>query len=211
MITALLRRLGRTGLLAALVVASTGAAACSLLDTRQPQAETVVGQAPQPSLGVFTPARRSFGEATREFFSIRPVPQQPIPFPHKTHIEKGLTCTDYCHESVTTAPVPGLPSVETCMICHEAIATDSPLIKQITALRDKGQDIPWQRVYGWPATAHVRFNHPPHLQAGIDCATCHGDVKDMTVAQRVVDHTMGFCVDCHRKTNAPNDCMTCHY
>jgi hypothetical protein len=33
----------------------------------------------------------------------------------------------------------------------------------------------------------------------------------MTVAERAVDHTMGFCVNCHRQKNAPNDCMTCHY
>jgi hypothetical protein len=209
--TVLLRRLGRTGLLAAAIAVSAGTAACGLLDTRAPKATTVLGEAPQPSLGVFTPARRSFGEAAREFLSIRPSPRQPIEFPHNIHVEKGLTCTDYCHESVTTAPVPGLPSVETCMICHEAIATDRPRIQQITAIRDSGRDISWQRVYGWPATAHVRFNHPPHLRAEIDCSTCHGDVASMTVATRVVNHTMGFCVDCHRKNNASNDCLTCHY
>jgi hypothetical protein len=27
----------------------------------------------------------------------------------------------------------------------------------------------------------------------------------------VVDHTMGFCVNCHNQSGASNDCLTCHY
>jgi hypothetical protein len=198
-------------LLATAVVATTGLAACGVLDTRPPRSQTAVGIAPGASRDVFTPERSSFAQAARDYFYIRPTAEQPIPFPHHTHIEKGLTCTDYCHEAVTTGPRAGLPSVTTCMICHESIATDRPLIKQITAMRDKGIDLSWQRVYGWPASAHVRFNHAPHIRAKVDCATCHGDVASMTVAQRVVDHTMGFCVNCHREHKAPNDCLTCHY
>lgn len=196
---------------AALVAASTGIAACGLLDTRPPRPDTVVGLAPGASRDVFTPAHSSFGEAVRDYFYIRSEATQPIPFPHHTHIEQGLTCTDYCHEAATMGPRAGLPSVSTCMICHEAIATDRPLIQQITASRDQGLDLPWERVYGWPDSAHVRFNHAPHLRANVECATCHGDVATMTVAERVVAHTMGFCVDCHRENNASNDCLTCHY
>jgi hypothetical protein len=33
----------------------------------------------------------------------------------------------------------------------------------------------------------------------------------MTVAERVVDHTMGFCVNCHEQRGASNDCLICHY
>jgi hypothetical protein len=32
-----------------------------------------------------------------------------------------------------------------------------------------------------------------------------------TVAVRMVDHTMGFCVQCHREKSASVDCVTCHY
>jgi hypothetical protein len=32
------------------------------------------------------------------------------------------------------------------------------------------------------------------------CEECHGDVKEMDVAQQVQPLTMGWCVDCHRKT-----------
>jgi len=160
---------------------------------------------------VFTSAHATFGDAARDFFGVVPRAQQPIPFPHKTHIAKGLTCTDYCHESVTKGPIAGLPSVKTCMICHDAIATDKPLIQQITSIQKSGHDLAWQRVYGYTASAHVRFNHAPHIRARVDCSTCHGNIAQQTVAERNVKLTMGFCVSCHRQKNASNDCLTCHF
>jgi len=57
----------------------------------------------------------------------------------------------------------------------------------------------------------VRFQHAPHIRAKVDCTACHGDVANQTVAERVVDHNMGFCVNCHRQKGASNDCLTCHY
>jgi Cytochrome c7 and related cytochrome c len=161
---------------------------------------------------VYTPAHRTVGGALRAFFGVRPVATQPVPFPHATHITKAeLTCTDYCHESAAKGPIAGLPSVTTCMICHDAIATDRPLIQQVAGYARRKVEIPWQRVYGFPSSAHVRFEHAPHLRATVACATCHGDVAQQTVAERVVDHTMGFCVECHRQTQASNDCLTCHF
>ena len=47
--------------------------------------------------------------------------------------------------------------------------------------------------------------------AKVECATCHGNVAAQTVAQRNVDHTMGFCVNCHNERKAPVDCLTCHF
>jgi Cytochrome c7 and related cytochrome c len=138
--------------------------------------------------------------------------QQAIPFPHKTHVEKAmLKCTEYCHETVTKGPRAGLPSVKTCMICHDAIATDRPLIQKVADYSKRGVDIPWQRVYGFTQEAHVRFDHSPHLRAKVDCTTCHGNIAQQTVAERSVNHSMGFCVDCHRERKASNDCLTCHF
>src|SRR5437868_13675949 len=168
-------------------------------------------QAPPPA-NVFTTAHPTVGSAVRDFFLIRPAAQQPIPFPHKTHVEKAmLKCTETCHESVVKGPAAGIPSVKTCMICHDSIATDRPLIKEVASYAAKGVDIPWQRVYGFTHEAHVRFQHAPHVRANVDCASCHGDLANQTVAERVVDHNMGFCVNCHRQKGASNDCLTCHY
>ena len=160
---------------------------------------------------VFTTAHQTAGDAFRDFFGVRPKVEQPIAFPHNVHVAKGLKCTEYCHASATKGPIAGLPSVETCMICHSAIATDRPLIQKITAIEAQHLDLSWQRVYGYSAQAHVRFNHAPHIRANVDCATCHGDVAKQTVAERVVDHNMGFCVNCHKTKNASNDCLTCHF
>jgi hypothetical protein len=177
---------------------AAGASACSPADP--------------PSSEVFTPAHATVAAAVRDFLGVRVSAEQAIPFPHKTHVEKAmLKCTDYCHETVTKGPRAGLPSVKTCMICHDAIAVDRPLIQKVADYQKRGVDIPWQRVYGFTQEAHVRFDHAPHLRAKVDCANCHGDVAHQTVAQRNVDHTMGFCVDCHRARQASNDCLTCHF
>jgi hypothetical protein len=160
---------------------------------------------------VFTPAHPTVAAAVSDFFGVRRRAEQPFPFPHKIHVANKVGCTEYCHESVVEGPVAGLPSVKTCMICHSQIATERPLIKQIAAYEQKGIDLAWERVYDYSAHAHVRFNHAPHIRAKIDCSTCHGNVAEQTVAQRVVDLNMGFCVNCHKAKNASNDCLTCHY
>jgi hypothetical protein len=168
------------------------------------------GRSAQVSASVYTPAHKTLGDAVRDHFNMRPAARQPIDFPHKTHLAKQAMCTD-CHETVERGPVAGIPSVKTCMICHSQIATDRPLIKEVTSYSEKGVEIPWQRVYGFTQAAHIRFNHAPHIRANVDCKTCHGDLAAMTVAERAVDHTMGFCVNCHRQKSAPNDCLTCHF
>ena len=172
------------------------------------QANTPAVQEPSP---IFTPAHRTVGEAMRHFFMLESEPVQPIPYSHVAHIElAGLTCVD-CHDAVGTGPIAHIPSVALCMDCHDFIATESPAVQMLAAYWERGEEPPWQRVYGWPEEAHVRFNHAPHFRAKIDCSTCHGDVARMTVAEKVVEHTMSFCINCHEKEQASNDCLVCHY
>ena len=150
----------------------------------------------------------------REFFGVRAAAQQPIPFPHKTHIEEGdAQVHGDCHESVEKGPVAGIPSVKTCMICHEPIATDRPLIKQITTTTtEKGIDMPWQRVYGFtPRSARALQPRAAHPRQASTARPATATSRKQTVAERNVDHTMGFCVNCHREKKASNDCLTCHF
>jgi hypothetical protein len=194
------------------VAAATLGVGCGWLDERPaPVTPAAYSAQARSSAPLFTTAHDSFGAAARDYFWVKSTPQQPIEFPHNTHIDKGLACTEYCHESVTKGPEAGLPSVNTCLICHAAIATDKPRIQQITAMQEKGLDLAWQRVYGYTHSAHVRFNHAPHIRANVECSTCHGDIAHQTVAQRNVNLDMGFCVNCHREKQAPNDCLTCHF
>ena len=159
-----------TGAAALAVVLTAFATVTSVACGTKPPGPPEVSSPPGSPGAVFTPARATFGAAARDFFNIRPAAHQPLPFPHKTHIEKKAECVD-CHESVEKGPIAGIPSVKTCMICHSQIATDKPLIKQVTSYSDKGIEIPWQRVYGFTREAHVRFNHAPHIRANVACAS----------------------------------------
>lgn len=160
---------------------------------------------------VFRPVHSSAGQVVRHFFGIRSEPQQPIAYTHQVHIGKVKLPCVYCHVNVETGPIATIPNITACMVCHESAATDHAEVKKMSEYQSRGEDIPWQRVYGWTDEAHVRFNHAPHIRAEVGCETCHGDLSKMTVAERVVDHTMGFCVNCHTERQVSNDCMTCHY
>jgi hypothetical protein len=97
------------------------------------------------------------------------------------------------------------------MSCHRTVATNRPRIRQITQMREEGRDFAWKRVFGYPAQSHLRFNHAPHIRAKVECSTCHGNIASQRTAQRNVEMTMGFCVNCHRERKAPDDCLTCHF
>jgi len=162
------------------------------------------------STDIFTPAHPSFSAAVKDFLNWRPDPVQPIAFPHKVHIDNGLTC-EICHTAVAQGPQAGIPSLNFCMACHLVIAADKPEVQKMLAYHARGEDIPWVRVYDYSPTAHVRFNHAPHIRAGVPCASCHGDVAQQTVVERVVDLNMGYCITCHQERKASVDCLTCHF
>jgi hypothetical protein len=172
--------------------------------------EPVLTPLPGQATGVFTTARPTVGAAVNDFLNRRPTAVQPLEFPHDVHIANDIAC-DFCHEGVSQGPVAGLPSVRTCMICHAAIATDRPRIQEMTALQEQGLDLAWQRVYSFAPEDSVRFNHAPHIRANVECATCHGNLAEQTVAQPSVEHTMGFCVNCHVERQASIECVTCHF
>jgi hypothetical protein len=135
-------------------------------------------------------------------------PVQPLPFSHKTHVGFQLSCK-FCH----TNPEPGnlmtLPVAQTCMGCHAAVATGKPAIQQLAALAKSGQPIPWKPVYSVPG--FVYWSHRTHLEAGLTCEMCHGNVALMEVMSRTTNvTTMAGCVACHRKKDAPTGCETCH-
>jgi hypothetical protein len=69
---------------------------------------------------------------------------------------------------------------------------------------------------------YAYFNHASHVVKGIDCANCHGDVREMDVISQVHSFTMGSCLDCHREpqkrmpqmtgfvNKGPENCNACH-
>jgi Cytochrome c7 and related cytochrome c len=192
------------------IVAGVIVFGCAILQWRlSAQGQSASGSS-APSDEVFTTAHRTVFAAIREYFGILPTPVQPIAFTHKVHLANGLQCVD-CHVGVDQGPDARIPSVNFCMTCHRVIATDKPEIKKVAAYYARGEDIPWERVYGFEPSAHVKFNHAPHIRAGVDCKVCHGDMTTQTVAERKVNLTMGYCLQCHKQHNASTDCVTCHY
>ena len=138
--------------------------------------------------------------------------EQPIEYSHQTHIDAGIGCL-YCHSSAPRAPMAGIPSAEKCMGCHQAIATDDPTVQTIADLWQNGEDIPWQRVNHQPD--FVYFSHQPHVNAGVNCESCHGNVGTMDTVQPVYEMDMGWCLDCHEAQEAHmsehlRDCLVCH-
>ncbi len=137
-----------------------------------------------------------------------PTPEQPLPFSHKKHLSFQLECK-FCH----TNPEPGnqmtLPVAQTCMGCHAAVAKDKPAIQQLAEFAKSGQPIPWKPVYSVPS--FVYWSHRTHLDAGLKCEMCHGDVAQMEVMSRTNNvTTMAGCVSCHKQKEAPTGCETCH-
>jgi hypothetical protein len=138
-------------------------------------------------------------------------PQQPIPFPHALMVQAGVQCT-FCHTTATESPSPGMPSVEKCMGCHKMIATTQPAIIQLAAYWQNKQPIQWARIYQLPR--FVQFPHDVHVNAGLNCERCHGDVGHMTVTHQVNNMNMGWCLACHeQQPNAKQlmDCVICHH
>src|SRR5438874_4492987 len=121
---------------------------------------------------------------------------QPVPFSHKHHVgDDGIDCR-YCHTSVETSAVAGLPPTETCMTCHSQIWANADVLEPVRASYRTGQSLTWTRIHDLPD--FVYFNHSIHINKGIGCSSCHGRVDQMPLTYKVNTLYMQWCVECHR-------------
>lgn len=170
-------------------------------------------QRPIVRIGVAVVLLIVLGGAVGGYYLTQTPPQQPIAFPHNIHVGLGAECL-YCHPGAQWGPTAGLPSTDRCWSCHQQIQKQSPELDKLASYAQKNEPIPWVPVAIQPDFVH--FNHRPHIAAGINCETCHGDVSTMKVAEPQRGQNMGWCLDCH-KNMAPDqftrlsDCSTCHY
>ena len=73
----------------------------------------------------------------------------------------------------------------------------------LAPVRDSlAQDISltWKRVGRLPG--YVYFDHAVHVNNGIGCSSCHGDMDRMQMTYQPHAFAMAFCLSCHR---APQD------
>lgn len=127
-------------------------------------------------------------------------PKQPISFSHKLHAGEYKIDCNYCHTGVNRGKSAHIPSANICMNCHGVIKKESPEIQKIYTSIENNQPIEWVRVHNLPDLAY--FNHAQHVNVGgLECQNCHGEVEKMEVIQQRSSLTMGWCIDCHRKTD----------
>jgi DNA-directed RNA polymerase subunit RPC12/RpoP len=145
---------------------------------------------------------------------------QPIFFSHVIHAGSYQIACQYCHAGARRSSAAGVPSVERCMGCHKIVAAEgNPEVKKIHEYWERKEPIPWLRIFKVPE--HAQFTHKPHVQAGVQCQTCHGRIEAMErvhaeTGQNIINDlknlagipnqppklTMGWCIECHRTANA---------
>ena len=122
---------------------------------------------------------------------------QPVLFSHRHHSgELKIDCR-YCHTSVEKSWFAGVPPTATCMSCHSQLFTDSPLLQPVRDSANTGQPIAWNRVHYLPD--YVYFNHSIHVNKGVGCTTCHGQVNEMPLTWKSNTLFMQWCLQCHRE------------
>lgn len=151
-------------------------------------------------------------------------PIQPIHYSHKIHAGDNEINCKYCHSAARVSKNAGIPSLNVCMNCHKNISEVAETTAtaeyskafydaQIQKLYDavgwdktkqaytgKTQPVKWVRIHNLPD--FVYFNHSQHVSvAGVECQTCHGPVQEFEIMKQYSKLTMGWCVDCHRKTD----------
>ncbi len=123
-------------------------------------------------------------------------PTQPVPFSHKLHAgDLGMDCR-YCHNNIERSGVANVPPTQTCMNCHTLVLPQSPKLLPVRESWATGQPVPWVNVHLLPQYAY--FNHAVHLNAGVACISCHGNIAQMEVVTQSEPLSMSWCLDCHR-------------
>ncbi|CAN1556651.1 Cytochrom_C3 domain containing protein [Flavobacteriaceae bacterium] len=151
-------------------------------------------------------------------------PIQPIHYSHRIHAGDNEINCKYCHSSARVSKHSGIPSLNVCMNCHKSIGEvaettatpeyskafyDGEIQKLYKAVgwdatsqsyTGKTEPVKWVRIHNLPD--FVYFNHSQHVSvAGIECQTCHGPVQEYEIMKQFSSLTMGWCINCHRKTD----------
>lgn len=157
---------------------------------------------------VFLVAALGFKAVINGLFSIGVqqgyAPKQPIAFSHKIHAGQYEIDCKYCHTGVLIGKNANIPSPNICMNCHNQIksgtTTGEGEIAKIVKAYETNTPIEWVRIHNLPDLAY--FNHSQHVNVGgVECQTCHGPIETMDVVRQHSLLTMGWCIDCHRKTD----------
>lgn len=138
--------------------------------------------------------------ATPKYTRVGYQPVQPVAFSHAIHADQlGLDCR-YCHNGVEKSWYSNIPSAGTCMNCHNQVLANDPKLALVRESAASGKPIPWVQIHKTPD--YVYFNHSVHVNRGVSCVHCHGQVNKMDEVRHEKPFSMGFCLDCHRDPGA---------
>jgi hypothetical protein len=133
---------------------------------------------------------------TPEYSRVGYQPIQPVPFSHLTHVgHLGLDCR-YCHTGVESSWYANIPAASACMNCHSQVLPNDPRLAPIRDSVKTGAPVPWVQIHRTPD--FVFFNHAVHVNRGVACVSCHGQINQMVEVRHARSLTMAFCLDCHR-------------
>ena len=125
-----------------------------------------------------------------------PLDQPAAPFSHKHHVaDDGIDCR-YCHTAVESSPFANIPPTEVCMTCHSQLWIDAPVLSAVRESMATRARLRWNRVYDLPD--FVFFNLSIHVNKGVGCADCHGNVDQMPLMWKAPPLYMKWCLDCHK-------------
>ena len=154
-------------------------------------------------------------------------PTQPIYFSHKVHAGINQINCLYCHGSAWESKHAGIPTLNLCMNCHNAITSyeKGPKLfdesnKEIDGTAEinklfkyagftpgpgakwdpsRAKSPEWIKIHNLPD--HVYFNHAQHTRVGnVQCQTCHGNIQQMDKVKQEAELSMGWCINCHRES-----------
>src|SRR6204780_442295 len=123
-------------------------------------------------------------------------PIQPVAFPHSVHVTQlGLDCR-YCHNGVEKSWYSNIPATSVCMNCHNQVLKDDPRLAVVRDSAASGRPIEWVQIHKLPDYAY--FNHSVHVNRGVSCVECHGQINHMDEVYHAKPLSMKFCLNCHR-------------
>jgi hypothetical protein len=163
--------------------------------------------------------------------------EQPIDFNHQLHMGLVYEGCASCHYFREDGSFAGVPDLYSCADCHQFVQGPDPdEEKFVNEYVLPNKEVPWLVYSRQPD--NVFFSHAAHVKgAGMDCATCHGDIGTSTSLRtyqenrisgysrdiwgydiaRLGDPEHGMrmkmddCADCHeREMGHKGYCFQCH-
>ncbi len=129
-------------------------------------------------------------------------------FDHSLHgEEQGLECAS-CHRDAESGDRAGMPVLQQCQLCHEAMDEGKEPAKQAASFFEEGA----LRAASVTAFSdEVIFTHESHVaDRSLACSECHGDVAASRAVPAEARVTMEECVRCHERAGRNDDCAACH-